>query len=223
MTRSGWGKKTDHHLDFFHRRALLDRKPSSLDAGLAVPQPPRLAVGDDTARASVLSDIEFWCTICRCRGRNRFSWSVDADCDFRLFVIRQPVVGSVNRFLSSETFVSAYLRVRQSLQTSISCVKPGYASPAARRSITTTGPVLYNPSRISQSVLVTTDRESMSPVEFGSMSKRPCSQYRTAVSMEFGRGNSVGRKSHCFQSCKNSSGMTHSGVSSRSEVWPEKS
>ena len=109
MIRCGWGKKTDHHLDFFHRRGLLDRKPSSLNAGLAVPQPPRLAVGDDTARTSVLSDIEFRCSIRRCRGRNRLPWGVDADCDFRLFVIRQPVVGSVNRFLSSETFAAAYL------------------------------------------------------------------------------------------------------------------
>ena len=87
----------------------------------------------------------------------------------------------------------------------------------------TIGPVLYSPRRVSQSVVVITDRESISPLEFGSTSKRLCSQNRGAVSTEFGRGNSVGRNSHCFQFCKNSSGITHSGVSSRSEGWFVKS
>lgn len=71
--------------------------------------------------------------------------------------------------------------------------------------------------------MVITYRESISPAEFGSMSKRLCSQKNDAVSTEFGRGNSVGRNSHSFQSCKNSSGMTHSGVFSRSEIWLEES
>ena len=87
----------------------------------------------------------------------------------------------------------------------------------------TIGPVLYNPLRVSQSAMVIADRESISPVEFGSTSKRLCSQNRDLVSTEFGRGNSVGRDSHCFQSCKNSSGMTHSRVFSRSEIWLKKS
>lgn len=126
----------------------------------------------------------------------------------------------VNQVPSSEAVAVAHLRVRQFLQTSISCVKPGYV---ASRSMATTGPVLYSPLRISQSTIVIADRESISPAEFGSMSKRSCSQNRGAVSTELGRGNSVGRNSHCFQSCKNPSGMTHNGVPSRSEVWLRRS
>lgn len=148
---------------------------------------------------------------------------MDADRDFRLFVIRQSVVEPVSQVLSSETLITAHLRVRQSWQTLTSCVKPGYSSPAVGRSIATIGPVVYNPPRISQSAIAITDKESISPVEFGSMSKRLCSQNRGVVSTEFGRGNSVGRKSHCFHSCKNPSGMTHNGVSSKSGAWFEKS
>jgi len=82
------GKKTDHHLDFLHPRALLDYEPSFLNAGLAIPQPPRLTVGNGAVRASVPSDVEFRCPICRCQSRNRFSGGVDADRDFRLLIIR---------------------------------------------------------------------------------------------------------------------------------------
>ena len=214
----GSAKGTDHHLDFLHRRALPDHEPSSLNAGLAIPQPPRLAVSDDTVRTPVLSDVELRCATFGCLGRNRFSRSVDPDHDFRLLVIREPVVEPVNQVLPSNGLVTAHLRVRQSWQTSISCVKPGYASPIVSRSMVSTGPALYNPPRVSQSAMATTDRESISPGEFGLTSKRLCSQNRAAVSTEVGRGNSVGRKSHCFQSCKNPSGITHSGVSSGREV-----
>ena len=210
---------TDHHLDFLHRRTLPDHEPSPLDTGLAIPQPPRLAVGNDTVRAPVLSDVELRCTTCRGLSRNGLSRSMDAYHYFCLFVIREPVVEPVNQVLPSKELATAYLRVRQSWQTSISCVKPGCASPTVSRSTATIGPVLYSLPRISQSAIATTNREFISPGEFGSTNKRLCSQNRAAVSTEVGRGNSVGRKSHCFQSCKNPSGITHSGVSSGSEIW----
>lgn len=137
------GKGTDHHLDFLHSRTLFDHEPSFLDARLAIPQSPRLTVRDGTVRTSVLSDVGFWCTICQFLGRNRLSRSMNADRDFRLFVIRQSVVEDVNQLLNG-VFVTAHLRVRQSWQTSISCVKPGCASPTVSRSMATTGPVSYN-------------------------------------------------------------------------------
>jgi len=121
----GGAKETDHHLDFLHCRALPDHEPSSLNAGFSIPQPPRLAVGDDTVRASVLSDIELRYATFRCLGRNWLSRSVDTDHDFRLLVIRKPVVEPVNQVLPSKGLLTAHLRVRQSWQTSISCVKPG--------------------------------------------------------------------------------------------------
>ena len=57
------GKGTNHHLNLLHRRALLNHKSSFLNAVLAVPQTPRLAVGDCTVRTSVLSDFEFRSTV----------------------------------------------------------------------------------------------------------------------------------------------------------------
>ena len=71
--------------------------------------------------------------------------------------------------------------------------------------------------------MVITNRESISPGEFGSTSKRSCSQNKGVVFTEFGRGNSVGRTSHLLQSCMNSSGIIHSGVPSRGEGWLETS
>ena len=71
--------------------------------------------------------------------------------------------------------------------------------------------------------MVITDRESISLGEFGSISKRLCSHNRGMVLTEFGRGNSVGRRSHRFHSCMNSSGIMHSRVSSRGAGWVKKS
>lgn len=86
------GRGTYHHFDFLHNRALLNHKPSSLNAGFPVPQPPRLAISNGTVRTSILSDVEFGRAICRCRGRNGLSRCMYADRDLRFFEIRQPVV-----------------------------------------------------------------------------------------------------------------------------------
>ena len=137
------GKGTNHHLDFLHRRALFYHEPSFLNTGLAIPQPLRLAVCDDAIRTSILSNVEFRCTICRWLSRHRLSRRVDANRGFRLFVIRQSVE-DINRFPIKKMFVTAHLRVRQSWQTWISCVKPGCASPVVSRSMATIGPVSYN-------------------------------------------------------------------------------
>ena len=108
MSRGGDGevKRTNHHLDLLDRRGLPDHEPSSLNAGLAIPQSPRLAVGSDTVRVPVLSDVELRRTTCRCFGGNRLSRSVDADRYFRLFVTRQSVDEPVNQVPSRNELVT---------------------------------------------------------------------------------------------------------------------
>lgn len=92
------GRGTDHHLDFLHRCALLDRKPPSLNAGLVIPQPSRLAIGYDTVRISVLSDVGLSRTIRWRRNRNGLSGCMYANRDFSLFETRQPIVKHVKNF-----------------------------------------------------------------------------------------------------------------------------
>lgn len=100
------GSGTDHHLDFFHHRALLDHELSFLNAELAIPQPLRLAIGNSTTCTSVLSDVEFGCAIRQHLSRNWLSRWVYADRNFRLFVTRQSILEHVSKLLSSKLFMA---------------------------------------------------------------------------------------------------------------------
>lgn len=96
-SHSGTGeRKTNHHFYFVHGGALPDHEPSFLNAELAIPQSPRLTVGNDAIRTSMLSDVGLWCPVCRCLGRDRLSGSVNADCNFCFFVVRYPIFFSTS-------------------------------------------------------------------------------------------------------------------------------